>query len=539
MNRRKFLRDSSIAGLTAALAGVGCSTAEAASDANLDSDVSSAPRQVVIFMTDQTRKDMLNCYRLTGLQTPNLDRIANEGIRYQRAYTTQPVCAPARSAMFTGVFAHSNGCWGNSMPLGNTVHTVGQLLSDSGVRCGYIGKWHLDGFDYFGTGRASPGWDASVWYDQRNYLEELSTDDRRRSRQPSTSRDWSLKADFTFAYRCSSRAIEFIKKNRQRDFLLVVSYDEPHDPYVAPPRYRDLYREYGFVRSINEEDSLKDKPEEQRVWANGDLEGPVKAIYYPDYFGALTFVDSQIGRVLDEIDQSVPQALILYTSDHGDMLKSHRLQGKGPAMYNEITNVPFLARWRGHTPKNVSSDVPVSHIDMTGTVLEYFGLPTPRFIDGGSMLASIKDPNYRYRNQIFVEFGRYEVDHDGFGGFQPIRCICDGRYKLSIHLLTTDEFYDMQTDPYEMKNLIDSEEHSSLRDAMHDSLLAWMDSTRDPFRGYYWGRRTWRSDFPITWENHGMTRQREDDGYLPRELDYDTGLPMKSATRPKRTQNPR
>jgi hypothetical protein len=91
----------------------------------------------------------------------------------------------------------------------------------------------------------------------------------------------------------------------------------------------------------------------------------------------------------------------------------------------------------------------------------------------------------------------------------------------------------MDADPPEMNNLIHSREHATMRDQLHDRLLEWMNTSRDAFRGYYWGRREWRTNFPVTWENAGYTRQREDDGYLPRELDYDTGLTMTAATRPK------
>ena len=149
------------------------------------------------------------------------------------------------------------------------------------------------------------------------------------------------------------------------------------------------------------------------------------------------------------------------------------------------------------------------------------------------MLPVIRDPKIAPRKEVFIEFGRYEVDHDGFGGFQSIRCVCDGRYKLAVNLMVTDEFYDLETDPGELNNLIDSQEHAAIRNDLHDRLLNWMNTSRDPFRGYYWGRRTWRPDFPETWENAGMTRQRENDGYLPRELDYDTGLTMVHATRAK------
>jgi uncharacterized sulfatase len=540
MNRRSFLTYAGAAGLVSTVSGVAPAAPIEGEQQKHEGQKASRtsghpPLQAIIFMTDATRRDMLNCYRQTGLQTPNLDRLAAEGVRYERAYTTQPVCTPARSAIFTGLYPHTNGCWGNSMPLGDTVHSLGQRLTDKGVHCGYIGKWHLDGFDYFGTGKASPGWDPDVWYDQRDYLQELTPAERTRSRQEKLPSDNNLKADFTFAYRCSTRAIDFIEKNKDREFLLVVSYDEPHDPSLAPERYRELYREYAFPGGPNVADNLKSKPEEQSVWADGSLHTEPKPIREPDLFGALTFVDSQIGRVLDQIDRNTPNAFVLYTSDHGGMLSSHRLYGKGPAMYEEITNVPLLVRWPGHAPKNVASNVPASHIDISGTMLEYFGEELPKVLEGGSMMKSIKDPTARSRDNVFIEWGRYEVDHDGFGGFQPIRCICDGRYKLSIHLLTSDELYDLDKDPAEMYNLIDSPEHAKLRNELHDKLLDWMDTSRDPFRGYYWGRRTWRPDYPVSWENHGMTRQREDDGYLPRELDYDTGLPMKEATRTKGT----
>jgi uncharacterized sulfatase len=514
------------------MAGVEAACAEQSMTRSLSAE--GRPRQVVFLMTDATRKDMLNCYRTTGLKTPHLDGLASEGIRYERAYTTQPVCTPARSAIFTGTYPHNNGAWGNSMPLGQTVHTVGQRLTDHQVHCAYIGKYHLDGFDYFGTGKAAPGWDPEYWYDQRDYLQELSPENRLRSRQPKTGEDPELKAEFTFAHRCTNRAVDFLRKHKDESFLLVVSYDEPHDPSITPKEYRDLYGQYSFPRSENIDDTLDSKPEEQRVWAGKALSRKApEEIHQRDLFGALTFVDSEIGRVLNELDRSAPKALVFYTSDHGGMLKSHRLNGKGPSMYEEITNIPFLVRWRGVTERNAISHIPVSHIDVTPTLLEFFGVEVPKALQGESMLKSIRDPQHATREHVFLEWGRYEVDHDGFGGFQPIRCICDGRYKLSIHLMTSDELYDLKEDPEEMVNLIGSPDHAELRNKMHDKLLTWMDTSRDPFRGYYWGRRAWRKDYPVSWTNHGMTRQSEEDGYLPRELDYDTGEPMVEAARPK------
>jgi uncharacterized sulfatase len=150
------------------------------------------------------------------------------------------------------------------------------------------------------------------------------------------------------------------------------------------------------------------------------------------------------------------------------------------------------------------------------------------------MLEAFHNPGARPNDTIFIEFGRYEIDHDGFGGFQPMRCAFDGRHKLAIHLLAGDELYDLQADPQEMVNLIGSPDHAAVRDALHDRLLDWMNRTRDPFRGYWWERRPWRGDArPATWDYTGMTRQRENEEYEPRQLDYKTGLVMEHATRLK------
>jgi len=226
--------------------------------------------------------------------------------------------------------------------------------------------------------------------------------------------------------------------------------------------------------------------------------------------------------------------MVVYTSDHGDMLASHRLWNKGPAMYQEITNIPLIVRWPGHTPRNTVSNSLISHIDIVPTLMECYGLAVPKLMEGRSALAALRDPSVTPNDCVFMEFGRYETDHDGFGGFQPVRCVFDGRRKLVVNLLTSDELYDLRDDPGEMVNLIDSPAHATARDHLHDLLLDWMNRTRDPFRGYYWERRPWRTDArPATWDYTLMTRQRENEEYEPRQLDYGTGLEMAEAVRKK------
>ena len=148
-------------------------------------------RQFILIMTDTTRKDMVGAYGIEPrMKTPNLDKLAERGLRYDNAYTCQPVCGPARSAIFTGTFPHSNGMVTNCVPLGDNVKTIGQRLRDNGIQAAYVGKWHLDGGDYFGLGRCPDGWDPDYWFDMHNYLEHMSDEDRIRSRF-----EWGLIAD--------------------------------------------------------------------------------------------------------------------------------------------------------------------------------------------------------------------------------------------------------------------------------------------------------------------------------------------------------
>ena len=493
-------------------------------------------KQIILIMTDTQRKDMLGCYGNKDMITPNLDRLAKEGMLFNKAYTTQPVCGPARSALFTGIYPHSNGSWGNSMALSDNVKTIGQRLSDNGFHTGYIGKWHLDGGDYFGLGRCPDGWDKDYWYDMRCYLEELSEEDRYGSRNAKIMEDRTILEDFTFGHHCSNRAIDFISNFKDEDFLLVVSYDEPHDPFICPEPYSSMYKDYEFPKSINVWDTLEDKPEHHRAWASDSLgenkdELKIKNSYF---FGCNSYVDYEIGRVLNSIDSLTPNALVIYTSDHGDMLHSHSINSKGAAMYEEIVSIPFIVRCPNLISPGTVCEHVISHIDVAPTIMDVAKLSIPKLFEGKSLVNTLKNSQIKTKDAIFIEFSRYEIDHDGFGGFQPIRAIYDGRYKLIINLLSSDELYDHEKDIAEMHNLINSKDYSVIRNKLHDKLLDWMNSTRDPFRGYYWERRSWRTDArPATWDYTGMTRQRENEEYEPRQLDYATGLEIKEAVRKK------
>lgn len=493
-------------------------------------------RKVILLMTDTTRADMLGCYGNPDMYTPNLDRLAAEGIRFSQACTTQPVCQPARSAIFTGTYPHSCAGWSNCMGLSDNVQNIGRRLTDLGVRTAYIGKWHLDGGDYFGLGRPADGWDPDYWYDMRNYLDELTPEERLLSRQAQTMEQSDISEEFTYGHRCSDRAIRFLEEHQDcpEDYFLVVSYDEPHDPCLCPKRFWSRYENYQFPRSRNLGDTLADKPEHHRIWAGENYmkaASPDFSMNFKYFLGCNSFADYEMGRVLEAVDRYARDAVVIYTSDHGDMLYSHSLTQKGPAMYQEITHIPLIIRGFG---QNQVDSNPVSHINLAPTIFDIFQAPKPKVFEGKSIFEELKTGK-RTNDYVFMEFGRYEVDHDGFGGYQPVRCVFDGRYKLVINLMTSDELYDLKEDPEEMNNrILDPDFPASEKRRLHKALLDNMYDTRDPFRGYYWENRPWNS-FPEdkTWDSRLMTRQRENEEYEPRQLDYGTGLPITEAFRKK------
>ncbi|WP_394913361.1 sulfatase-like hydrolase/transferase [uncultured Robinsoniella sp.] len=490
-------------------------------------------KKVILIMTDTQRTDMLGCYGNPAMHTPNLDSLAAEGVQFEKAYTTQPVCQPARSAIFTGSYPHSCAGWSNCMGLSDNVQNIGKRLTDQGIHSAYIGKWHLDGGDYFGLGVCPDGWDEAYWYDMRCYLEELTEEERYLSRQVESIEKYNIREEFTYGHRCSDRAIDFLKNHQEEDYFLVVSYDEPHGPHLCPKKYTDLYQDYEIPKKKNMSDTLENKPAHHRIWAGDDYGRAAKEDFHlcpKEFLGCNTFVDFEIGRVLDAVKEFADDSVIIYTSDHGDMMYSHSLTGKGPAMYEEITHIPMLIKGFGKG-KNHN---PVSHINLAPTIFDILGVPKTKMFEGNSILPELTDKSTRVNDYIFMEFGRYEVDHDGFGGYQPVRAAFDGRYKLVINLMDTDEFYDLELDPEEMNNEIHNPEYDNDKKRLHKAILDQMYETRDPFRGYYWENRHWNPDTTYqTWDSRKMTRQRENEEYEPRQLDYGTGLPIREAVRVK------
>ena len=166
-------------------------------------------------------------------------------------------------------------------------------------------------------------------------------------------------------------------------------------------------------------------------------------------------------------------------------------------MYEECTRIPFIVRGPG-IPAGTTCDEPVTLMDLLPTVLDYAGQPQPNILQGQSLRPLFENPlEHRFdREAVQIQFNRFGVYHDGYGGFYPIRCALDGRFKLALNLFDEDELYDLANDPDERQNLINDPSFTRERDRLHDWLLQDMERCQDPLRGHCWNRRSWRQIEP-------------------------------------------
>ena len=453
---------------------------------------------VVLIMTDQQRWDMMGCAGSPWMHTPCLDRLAESGCRFANAFTTTPVCTPARAGLFTGMYGSSSGAWANQLSPHRHVAFLGEHLRDHGIAAGYIGKWHLDGpaGGYYGRGEPDGGFDPEYWYDGRRFIEEVGEEGFRKWYQGR-----GLTEHDCWGARVADRAIRFLEEHHrdEQPFVLVVSFDEPHGPSSAPERFYKLYEGSTRPWQPNMADRLEGKPETHRAmceaWGSRrhmppDGQDPNNN---PRYYGATSFADEQVGRVVEAVDRLCGQnTAVFFTSDHGDHQGAHGMLGKGMTMYEETVRVPFLARVPGLTRPGSVSEALVSHIDLAPTICRLVGIPPHEQFQGRDMLEVLADPAEAGPEAVFIEFNRFGLPHHHWWGLVPIRCIRTRRYKLVLNLLDIDELYDLGADPGEMVNRIDDPALRSLRDELHDRLLAWMRDRRDPFRGQGWYARPWR-----------------------------------------------
>lgn len=405
----------------------------------------------VFIYTDDQRWDALGCVqreqgekgRFPWLKTPNLDRLAAEGIRFRNAFVVNALCAPSRATYLTGCYGHINGIVNNHTPFAASNVTHATLLRQAGYVTGYVGKWHM------GPQRGQrPGFDYSASFvGQGRYVDcpiEVNG-------KETPSKGWvdDVSTDY---------AIQFLREHRAKPFALVVGLKAAHGPFDPPTRYKDLYagEEARVVPNMaipaiyNRANPAKPAPTTPTVPTN------------LGYFRCLTAADDNVGRLLKELDalHLTENTMVVYASDNGFYLGEHQLGDKRSA-YEESLRIPLLVRYPRLGKKGRIVDQMALNVDLAPTFLDYAGLPIPKTMQGRSwrpLLEEKKDADWR---KAFFYCYFYERNFR----IPTVTAVRTEQAKLIRYPDHPEwtEVFDLRTDPYEMKNLANDANRADLR----------------------------------------------------------------------------
>ena len=501
LNRREFLATASATALA---------TTVRAADA--------PPVNVLFLITDQQKFDVLGCMGNPLAKTPNLDRLAAQGVLFTQAHSTVPYCSPTRTAIITGRYPSTLGISRNvkgkvkdkpdPIRLREPLQTYMHTLKERGYACHHLGKWHLGNLgelscfaDPKGDGKNaktllhtrrkdageaafSPKRDgetlAGFTYMTPNTARchEVWKDDPKRTKQ-----DLSLIGRHRFAakhqyeYALADQCIDLVRAHHQakRPFAITYSVSPPHAYWVAPSPYYDQHDPADFKLPPNAVDmpEIYSGTQAYRLAKLFGAEG--MAEYLRCYYAQVTMVDAYMGRILDELDTLgiAERTLVVFTSDHGDMNGGHGLMDKTvDTCYEEIIRVPLIMRLPGVTKPNAKTDVQADSTDLAPTILDLLGAKPLAQCHGRSL-------------RPFLE----GAPDDGTPGFvergNPVgpncrRMVRTQAWKLILAANANHQLFHLADDPGEMRNLYAIPEHAGTLARLRSLLKAHMERIGDP-----------------------------------------------------------
>jgi arylsulfatase A-like enzyme len=402
---------------------------------------------VLLLATDQQRADALG---VTGARarTPNMDALAARGVTFARSYCSYPLCSPSRGSLLTGRTPHEIGVDRNERAIAPGIAISGQLFRAAGYDTGYSGKWHLP----WGIPRDNDaGFEALAGHDLPGKTKGKSAPE---------NRSWASAFDEATA----DAAIEFIEREREKPFFLVVSFENPHDIcWLATDRTADAFRaHYGLVDGPD----LPPLPAnfDALVPALADHAGPKRAEwseetwrrYLHGYDRLLEEVDREIGRVLEALRKTGAEddTLVVFTSDHGEGLGSHGWVGK-QMFYEETVAVPLVVSFAGVTPQRIDRTHLASTLDVLPTICDYAGIAVPADVRGTSLRGVIEHPERPGHEFVVSEMSpSMPGNPQGPGRSFMLRT---ARYKYMLFPEwsgdPTEVLFDLEADPGETRDL--------------------------------------------------------------------------------------
>ncbi len=421
-------------------------------------DAQKQPPNILFIMSDDHAAHAMSCYGSRVNQTPNIDRIAKEGVRFEHCLCSNAICGPSRAVILTGKYSHLNGFRTNSDAFDGSQQTFPKLLRQAGYTTAIIGKWHLvsppTGFDYWNI---LPG--------QGDYVDPMMIEMGEKKPQKGYVTD--LIADFT---------MDFIRKrDKTKPFCVMCHNKAPHRNWIPDAKHADLYKEPIPVPETFDDDyqgrgpaaahaemrvARHLTPQDLKVKPPADLQGEALARwkyqrYMEDYLRVVASVDDNVGRLLDFLDAEGlrDNTLVIYTSDQGFFLGDHGWFDKR-FMYEESLRMPLVARWPGVIGPNTVNEDMVSNVDFAPTFLECAGVTPPADMQGRSMMPILKGTHPEdWRKTFYYEYFEYPAVHSVY----PHYGVCTNKHKL-IHYLYKDEIdawelFDLEKDPHELHSV--------------------------------------------------------------------------------------
>lgn len=413
---------------------------------------------IVFMYADDQRWDALSVVqkeqgdraRFPWFQTPNMDRLAAEGFRFRNTFVVNSLCAPSRAIFLTGRYSHLNGVANNHTPFPVDNVTHASLLRRAGYVTGYVGKWHMDN-----QSGQRPGFDWSAsfvahgrYFDCPVEINGVST----------PTQGWvdDVSTDF---------AIDFLRKHKDRPFLLVLGFKSPHGPFQPPERAKNRFEGAEARPPVNADALPAYRPVGKQRKAKAGASLGTRAVNL-NYFRCISAIDDNVGRVLQALDELKlsEKTLVIYTSDNGYYLGEHGLGDKRSA-YDESLRIPLLVRYPKLGVQGKLIDPMVLNLDLAPTLLDFAGVPIPPSMQGRSWRGVVGGRPSDWRKAFFYCYF-YER---GFNTptVEAVRTETAKLIKYPDHDDWT-ELFDLKADPYEMKNLV--------RDPGHKELLAQIEA---------------------------------------------------------------
>jgi N-acetylglucosamine-6-sulfatase len=442
---------------------------------------------IVFVLVDDMRWDEYGAFGHPFIKTPNIDRLAREGVSFSQAFASTPLCSPSRAAFLTGQYGHLNGITDNTArnEQSHRLETFPKKLNEAGYETAFIGKWHMGnddskrpGFDYWvsmkGQGEAiDPALNINGKQDTvKGYVTDILTD----------------------------HALQFINRSRTKPFVLYLAHKALHPNivqrddgstisigeggFVAADRHNGMYEGSTVARRPSYAVAPADKPALARKI--GDLPPLGKETVTRDEIikqrsEMLMAVDEGLGAILGALEQKgvLENTVVVFTSDHGYWYGEHGLSEERRLAYEESIRIPLLIRYPKLIKGNSREDRPVMNVDLAPTLLELAGVKPPVNLHGRSLLPLFNNTDTGWRTSILVEYYSDTVfPRIHKMGYKAVR---NERYKYIhyVDLEGMDELYDLQRDPYELENVIAKPEMSDVLREMKNELNRLLTATGD------------------------------------------------------------